>query len=63
MALGEVGLDLMETRVSIQSQEHFLNYFLSRYWNLNLTKQNDSSEGETFTILEENCIQKSIVDC
>jgi len=29
MALGEVGLDLMETRVSIQSQEHFLNYFLS----------------------------------
>ena len=46
MALGEVGLDLMETRVSIQSQEHFLNYFLSRYWNLNLTKQNDSSEEE-----------------
>ena len=31
MALGEVGLDLTETRVSIQSQEHFLNYFLSRY--------------------------------
>ena len=31
MALGEVGLDLTETRVSIHSQEHFLNYFLSRY--------------------------------
>jgi len=28
--------------------------------NLNLTKQRASSEGETFTISEENCIQKEL---
>jgi len=28
--------------------------------NLNLTKQKASSEGETFTISEENCIKKEL---
>ena len=28
--------------------------------NLNLTKQRASSEGETFTISEENCMKKEV---
>ena len=31
--------------------------------NLNLTKQRASPEGETFAILEDNCINERIVDC
>ena len=53
MTLGEVGLDLTETRVSIQSQEHFLNYFLSRYCCSSRTvvlhiRGNNSAQGLVF---------------
>ena len=65
MTLGEVGLDLTETRVSIQSQEHFLNYFLSRYCCSSRTvvlhiRGHNSAQGlvlysRAFNIVKEHC--------